>query len=364
MNTTRTIRPAGLLAVLLLVLTACGGRGTTDAGSTPSRTEASGTGASGSEATREEAASFPVTIEHKFGTTEIVERPGRVVALGFQEQDALLALGVTPVAVRYWFGEEPNAVFPWAQDELGDAEPEVLNMPFGELDYEKIAALEPDLISGVYSGITDQEYRRLSEIAPTIAQTDDYVDFGMPWQQMTVMVGRAVGREQQARDLVADVEAQFAAVREAHPAWDGARIAVASGPGEGEDQYSIYASEDARSRAFTNLGFEVPAELDDITGESFFARISREQAGLLDRDLIVFHQMQFVDGGREAITGDPLLSGLDAMQDGRVVFIGGRLDDALQFSTVLSLPFLLEELVPMVEAAMDGDPTTEIDAGA
>lgn len=58
-------------------------------------------------------------------------------------------------------------------------------MPFGELDIERIAALEPDLISGVYSGITEDEYVRLSEIAPTITQTGGYVDFGMPWQEMT-----------------------------------------------------------------------------------------------------------------------------------------------------------------------------------
>ncbi|MDZ7727011.1 MAG: hypothetical protein U5Q44_01765 [Dehalococcoidia bacterium] len=38
------------------------------------------------------------------------------------------------------------------------ADPEVLEMPFGELDYESIAALEPDLISAVYSGITEEEY--------------------------------------------------------------------------------------------------------------------------------------------------------------------------------------------------------------
>ncbi len=41
-----------------------------------------------------------------------------------------------------------------------------------------------------------------------------------------------------------------------------------------------------------------------------------------------------------------------------MVYVGGELDDALQFSTVLSLPFLLDELVPMLEATLDGDPNT------
>ncbi|MFI6497775.1 hypothetical protein [Nonomuraea typhae] len=39
----------------------------------------------------------PVTIEHKFGSTEIKAPPQRVVSVGLVEQDALLALGVVPV---------------------------------------------------------------------------------------------------------------------------------------------------------------------------------------------------------------------------------------------------------------------------
>ena len=34
---------------------------------------------------------FPVTIEHKFGSTTISEEPQRVVSIGFSEQDPLLA---------------------------------------------------------------------------------------------------------------------------------------------------------------------------------------------------------------------------------------------------------------------------------
>lgn len=329
---------AAILAVALL-LVACG---------TGEETASAPTG------TEETGSDFPVTIEHQFGTTQITEEPERVLSLGYQEQDAILALGVTPVAVRHWFGDEPHAVFPWAQDELGEADPEVLEMPFGELDYEKIITLEPDLISGVYSGITADEYERLSQIAPTIAQTDGYVDFGMPWQEMTVMVGRALGQESRARELVAAVEDRFARARAAHPDWTGKSIAVTSGPTT-DGQYHLYASEDARSRAFTELGFEIPPELDEIAGDAFYGSISAEQVGLLDRDLVAFHSMQFVEGGRERIKEEPLVQGLEAAKDGRVVIVEGELDDALQFSTVLSLPFLLDGLVPMIEEAMGGE---------
>lgn len=123
---------------------------------------------------------FPVTVEHKFGATEITEEPQRVLSLGFQDHDTILALGVTPIAVRYWFGDESDVIYPWAEDEAAGVDPEILNMVFGELNYEKIAALRPDVIIGLYSGITEAEYSRLSQIAPTVVQTEEYVDFGVP----------------------------------------------------------------------------------------------------------------------------------------------------------------------------------------
>jgi iron complex transport system substrate-binding protein len=300
------------------------------------------------------AATLPVTIAHKYGETTIEATPQRVLSLGYNEQDAILALGVRPIAVRYWFGDEPHAVFPWAQDELGDAEPEVLNMPFGELDFEAIAALRPDLISGVYSGITAEEYATLARIAPTIAQPDGYVDFGVPWQEMTLIVGRALGKESEAQALIDDVEARFAAVREAHPEWAGKTVIVGAPRGDGT--FGFVASQDPRSRVFRDLGFEVPAALDEVAGDQFWGQISLEQAELLDQDLIVFHQMAWVEGGRAAIEADPLISRLNAMREGRVVYVEGELDDALQFGTVLSLPYLLEGITPLIEDALDGTP--------
>lgn len=123
------------------------------------------------------AVSYPITVNHKYGSTELAEFPEKVLSLGFNEHDAILALGVSPVAVRYWYGDEPYSVFPWAQNALGDAQPEVLQMSGGELDFEKIASVRPDMISGVYSGISEEEYETLSKIAPTIAQSGEYINY-------------------------------------------------------------------------------------------------------------------------------------------------------------------------------------------
>ena len=104
----------------------------------------------------------------------------------------MLALGVDP-GRRSATGtaSSPYATWPWAQDELGDAQPEVL--PSTELNFEQIAALDPDLIVGVGSGMTDTDYATLSKIAPTLAQPGDYIDYGTPWD-VTTRADRHGGR--------------------------------------------------------------------------------------------------------------------------------------------------------------------------
>jgi iron complex transport system substrate-binding protein len=290
---------------------------------------------------------FPITVDHKFGSTTLTEAPQRVVAIGYTEQDLLLAVGVTPVAVRYWYGDETNAIFPWAQDKVEGEMPIVLNMPFGALNYEAILDLEPDLISAVTSGITQEEYDLLSQIAPTIAQSGDYIDFGMPWQEATQLVGDAVGRGAEAADAIAEVEARFAQVRTQYPEFEGKTVAVAY---SFEGTYGFYTAQDSRARFFTDLGFVVPDALMEIAGDSFYANLSAERVELLDQDLIALVNLQFIEGGREALEADPLFGQLEAVQAGRVVYFDEQAENALGFSSPLSLPYALNAALPQLEA--------------
>lgn len=305
---------------------------------------------------------FPVTIEHKFGSTTITEAPQRVVAIGYTEQDLLLAVGVTPVAVRYWYGDEENAIFPWAEDYVEGDAPVVLNMPYGNLNYEAILALAPDLISAVTSGITQEEYDLLSQIAPTIAQTDDYIDFGMPWQAATQMVGDAVGKSDEAAAIIAEVEALFADAREANPQFEGKTAAIVY---SSEGTYGFYTDQDSRARFFTDLGFVVPEELVEIAGESFYANISAERIDLLDQDLVALLNLQFIEGGREVLEADPLWQSLKAVQQGRVLYLDEQVENALGFSSPLSLPYALDAVLPQLEAMFsNSEATAEPAAGS
>lgn len=310
-----------------------------------------GTGGAGGE--RDEAAGAR-EIEHRYGTTGVSGVPERIVTVGYTDHDAVLALGVRPVGVRAWFGDQPSATWPWAQDALGDAEPEVLGS--GELDFETIATLNPDLILGVFSGLTDQEYETLSEIAPTVAQPGEYPDYGIPWQEQTRTIGRALDRQERAGELVSEVEAGIRETRENHPEFEGATGVVALTGADGS--YFPYGPEDARGRFLTSLGFELPREIVDLAGDSFFATVSREQLGLIDADVLAW--IVNAPPEREAIQNDPLYRRLGVADEGRDLFLESSepLAGALSFGTVLSLPYLLDNLVPRLSAAVDGDPGT------
>lgn len=304
---------------------------------------------------------FPVTIEHKYGTTTITEAPKRVVAIGYTEQDYLLAVGVTPVAVRYWYGDEADTVRPWAVDKIEGEAPVVLNMTYGSLNYEAILALQPDLISAVTSGITQDEYDILSAIAPTVAQSGDYIDFGMPWQETMKMVGASVGKSAEAEAIIADTEALFVDARASHPQFEGKTVVVSY---FSEGVYGFYTSQDTRGRFFTDLGFVMPQELVDIAGESFYAALSLERIDLLEQDLIAIVNLQFIEGGRETLEAEPLFGGLKAVQEGRVIYLDEQSENALGFSSPLSLSYALEAALPQLEAIFPGSTAaTSCEAG-
>ncbi|MEV6802334.1 iron-siderophore ABC transporter substrate-binding protein [Micromonospora rifamycinica] len=330
---------------LLLLLAACGG------GSEPSAPSSS---AAASDA-------FPVSIEHKFGSTTIPAEPKRIVVVGLVEQDALLSLGVVPVATTEWFGEKPGAIWPWAEAALGaGAKPQVLTGTDG-VQFEKVAALRPDLILGIYSGLTSEDYAKLEKIAPTVAQPKNAVDYGGSWQDLTRTVGTAVGRKAQADKVVTEVEAKFAAVRTANPAFAG-KTGLMAMTYEG---YYVYGPQDPRGRLLTDLGFTLPAGLAEVTGKEFGANLSRERTDMLDTGVLIW-LVDSYDTDRAKVQADPLYSRLKVRTEGRDIYLENEelVGAATSFITPLSLPFLLDRLVPQLAAAVDGNPATAVQRAA
>lgn len=206
---------------------------------------------------------FPVTVEHKYGSTRIDSAAQRVVTLGLTEQDYVLAFGAPLVAATEWFGGYPGALWPWAREVLGDDSlPEVLTNVDG-LNIERVASLRPDLIVCTNGVLTEQEYDRLSGFAPTLAASADFPDYGTPWQEQTRNIGTALGQAEQAERIVADLETQFELARAEQSQFAGASAIIAADLGAGS--YYLYAEGPAPG-FLTALGFELPTAVADLFG--------------------------------------------------------------------------------------------------
>ncbi|MGD9999495.1 MAG: ABC transporter substrate-binding protein [Ilumatobacteraceae bacterium] len=296
------------------------------------------------------AAPFPVSVEHALGTTVIESEPTRVVTVGVTEQDFVLALGVAPVGVTDWYGDQPFATWPWAQDELGDAQPVVLSTSDG-LEYERIAALEPDLIIGTNAGLDETSYTLLSEIAPTIAHPAGAPAYFSRWDDQAQLIGRALGRAAEMDAIVADIHDQFADAAAAHPEFAGTDVVFLQNAFYDGD---AIAYQEGLSTAFlTDLGFEIPSALDEFATPDGQAFIPIEQLGVLDAADVLLWATE-TPSDRAALEAEPLYMALEEVRDGRLVFTDGVTAGAIYFTSPLSLPFVLEHLVPALASTIAG----------
>lgn len=301
------------------------------------------------------SSAFPVTIEHRLGSTVIPKEPERVVVIGLTEQDILLELGVVPIATTEWYGEQPNAVWPWARDLLGDAKPEVLSQSDG-LQFERIAALKPDLIIGTNSGLEKEDYAKLSALAPTVTNEPGGLPYFSSWQDQTIQVAKAVGKEDEGKALVAKVEKAYADAKADHPEFAGKGATFSQGaPYEG----LLYVYPAGLSTDFlTDLGFTMTAGLEKYAPEEGSqAEISAENVDLIDNDVIVFATEN--QGNFDELQRFSTIANLGAVKNGSAVYTDEILAGAIYFITPLSLMYVLENLTPLLEKAVAGEAPKE-----
>lgn len=285
---------------------------------------------------------FPVTIEHRFGSTTINSEPTRVVTFGPTDEDMVLALGRVPVGLTDWWGNyEAGKPWPWAESLLAGTEYAVIPLD-GEVHYEEILALQPDLIIGQYCGMAAEDYERLSQIAPTVAQSGDYEDWRTPWQVMSRTIAEALGKADEGERLVAEVEATFAHLAKANPQFAETTVLYVE---RGDGTFTIRGGNEPRVQVLTNLGLSVPEQYANL-GE-FGQEFSDEQMHLLDEaDVLVWLTDEPSQASLEA---NPLFQQLRATKEGRNVLVSDEtLQAAINWSSVLSLPYAAEYLATLI----------------
>tara|TARA_B100001057_G_scaffold362819_1_gene365448 strand:+ start:1367 stop:2434 length:1068 start_codon:yes stop_codon:yes gene_type:complete len=297
------------------------------------------------------AQDFPITFEHIYGVTEVEKKPEKVVSLSFLSHDNFLALGFTPDAIRYWYGNHEYGVWPWAEKELGDKKPLVLK---GSINLEQIASLDPDVIEATWSGITESQYKLLSRIAPVVPPLEGNTAYSMPWDEMALTIGKIIGEEDEAKNQISAIKHRIANVRLRHPQWEGKSAVVAF---YSVDSPGAYGPLDIRPQFLSTLGFETPEVIADLAGDgSFIASISAEDLSPLDADVLFWFALN--ESALDSIRSLALRRTLDSHKQGREIYVTPLLTSSFSHVSLLSLPYVLDELVPLLEKALDGDPST------
>lgn len=275
-----------------------------------------------------------VTVKHMFGETKVPGPPTRVVSAGYTEQDDLLAVGVVPIAVTNWFGDQPFGVWPWATSKLGGAQPEVLDLSNG-IQIDRIAALKPDLIVATNAGVDEDTYKKLSEIAPTIPQSGQDAFFE-PWTSQAAAISQAVFKYDDMARIVKAIEDKFTEVGKNSPQFAGKKALLLQGTLVDD---AVHAwTPNWRNDFLTRMGLTVPD-----TGDGVIARDRMEEV-LDGADVLIWTTES--DEQQAALLADPTIAKLAATAGQRNVFTGKDLAGAIAFASPLSYPVVADQLPP------------------
>ncbi len=295
-----------------------------------------------------------IIITHYYGTTVIGEKPQRVAAIGWGNQDTPLALGIVPVGVSManWGKITENGLLEWTDKAfagLGEFYPNTYSDTDG-LDFEAIADSNPDVILAAYSGITREDYDLLSQIAPTIAFIDG--PWKTTWRDETLINAEAIGMKEQGKELVTKTESLIEEELKKYPEIRGKKGAMFWFNPSDLSTYWTYLPTDPRGSYLLDLGLELPESITNLaeSEDTFSLQISAEQSDLLsDVDVIVLYGD---DETIKAMQAHPLISKIPAVRNGAIVAIeNGSTLSASCTPTALSIQYTVKDYIRLIAQA-------------
>ena len=304
-----------------------------------------------------DADSGSITIEHAFGTTTLPGKPERVATVAWANQEVPLALGVVPVGMAAaTFGDDNgDGVLPWVSeklDELGGDMPVLFDETDG-IDFEAVADTEPDVILAAYSGLTQEDYDTLSEIAPVVAFPE--TAWGTPWREMIELNSAGMGMAEEGEQLIADLDQQISDAVDEFPGIAGKKTMFMTHVDPTDlSEVSYYTTHDTRTMFFEDLGLATPESVATASAETdlFSGTISTEQADVLDDvDIIVTYGDDELVSTLEA---DPLLAQVPAVATKAIVNLPSTTPVGTAANpTPLSISWVLEDYLAMISEAAD-----------
>lgn len=296
---------------------------------------------------------YPIIIKHAFGTTTIEKKPQRVATVAWANHEVPLALGVVPVgmAAANFGDDDGDGLLPWVAEklkELGGEKPVLFDEGDG-IDFEAVAATEPDVILASYSGLSQADYDTLSQIAPVVAYPES--PWATDWRDMIRLNSAGIGMASEGDALITKIEGEMAQTVAAHPELKGkTAMFVTHLDTTNLSIVNFYTANDTRVKFFSDLGLKSPKSVAEATKPGqFAAAVSAERVDAFDDvDIVVTY------GGEqllEAVKADPLLSRMPAVRHNAIVMLGRNPVGTAANPTPLSISWVLKDYVALLAEA-------------
>ena len=306
----------------------------------------------GGDTAQNTSGAYPITIKHAYGETVIESEPKNVATISWGNHDVPLALGTVPVGVskaNYGKSDE-NGLLPWTAQkykELGVEKPVVYDDIDG-LDYEAISDSNPDVILAAYSGITQEEYDLLSQIAPVVAYPKNA--WQTLWREQITMDATAMGKQAEGEKLVKDLDALIKEKTANYTDLKGKTAVFCYFNPADLGKFYIYLPTDPRAAYLTDLGLAFPESISKLGADSFSIEVSAENIDVLkDADILVAYGN---DDLLKALQSDALLGTVPAVKNGAVALIeDGSVLSASCTPSALSIPATIDEYLEILGAA-------------
>jgi iron complex transport system substrate-binding protein len=163
-----------------------------------------------------------------------------------------------------------------------------------------------------------------------------------------------VGKSVEADAAIAGVEAKFAEVRAANPQFAGKKLAFLAAA-LAQSKVELRSPLEARVQTVMDIGFQLPPQLSALVGSSSNpVTLSPEQFNLLN-DVDVLLVTATAKAEMEQFLELPTFKASKIYQEGKYLIVNEELTQgALTWSSVLSIPYALDKLSPLLSRALAG----------
>jgi iron complex transport system substrate-binding protein len=300
------------------------------------------------------SAAYPITIKHALGTTIITKKPERVATVAWANQEVPLALGIVPVgmAAANFGDDDGDRILPWVSEKLVQlgAEKPVLFDEGDGIDFEAVAATRPDVILAAYSGLSQQDYDTLSQIAPVVAYPD--APWSTDWRTMIRFNAQGLGMAAEGEALIAKIEQQIAAAVAGYPELRNKTAMFITHLNAADlSTINFYTTNDTRVKFFADLGLKSPKSVMQASVPGKYAgSVSAERIDDFDDVdiLVTYGDKRLLD----ALEANPLMAKMPAVERKALITLGRNPMGTAANPTPLSIPWVLKDYVSLLADAV------------